>query len=1646
LSSNDNNCNYSTNNNNNNFNETCCSHVGAASEDNTAVNSTSSSSSGDNNNNDDRGSSIRCETQYYSSSPVLGIKLREASFYNSCNSMPMMMMSNNNNPQSETTTNTTSTNNNNIEPQANHSSPPPTYDESVAKTATVEVKKLKEQDFVFVYYNGRAGGGRQAPSIERFLTEFNADVICISDTGMIDVALEIGKVADTYNCSVFHQNRVSANLKPKRLGHAGGALLLVRNKWKPAALKGMFDVNNNNTPWRVALDVAGCEIEITPTQKLKVFSVYVHIQDPADKFNALLAAMPEDAVVCGDMNATLPHLPHNNKGQRNFEPRGKVIDALLENRGWFVGQIETPTVKEGSNALDHILVGPEAQSILQVTDQIPKILPDTRKHFWPSDHWPIQFTATVLSEEVTSVVRQFQKVRIKWDKVTDQHQLEYNNIVSKTLREAAGRNRMDVLVLEKALLKASKCLPRIRSGGTNNNNKILSPSDDDTGTAEKQQQQQKSQQQMPLQKALKRIWWREEDNAVDLDAMMMTADAAVEDAAAGGNTDEEGKPPSLWALVGGAGAVAGNVADVVMVNSLSAQADMSNVQRHILQQQEERQLEKKRKNPLRQRHYVLSRENAKSTNPSSVYEIFQKYFSNKKLKSIVRPPLEDVTNNTTVTESKDRVEVLAKAYAKTHSSVKEGVNVQNDLQQELNNIPSDQRNGRPLSLWEVRTAIDRTQRGKCADFLGITAEHLKLLSDESLKLALPWLSRVVEKAKIPTHWKVAITTPLAKPKKDLSKTPGWRPVSVTAALSRLCEKIIGERIQCRLAELSVIAESQFGFRRNIPPALMLAGLSMFIEDGLRDKTPTQTANGKVSNRANTTLLVGVDGVDAFCRANGAIAVRTLKQHGLHAEAFYVGNLLLGRSLRVREDNEISDAVDLESGVPQGASLSSLLWNLVINPLLKKLEAKCNEDQQKKVVSTVITFADDINFAVKSYDHAACIDKANELLKIIDEWSVESGVPLGKMQSIWVGAPCGGDPKFDWVKNWKKEDGELVCGNLRDVPTAAPPAPPPGFEHLQQVERTFKILGIKFSPSFRFCDHAQDLIRNANRQLCFLRPLATTCSSTKVKVLYEALVLSPLLYCCECWYPYIDAEHRKKLEAIHLDGCRMITRGTLSTRIENVYAEAGFRSFRDLVHGRLVALAERCKRLIGNSEFHGPGWVKKLFSDPVLHRTKPPNQLLRNKPDRREALEYSKRVVSDTVVPTIRDLDDETLEDVEPLPEATPFFTRMDKLHLLDEFIPPSAFDASPPGGLVKSIHEEEELEAANRERMSKLNKDAVFVFPDGSAAGEGATAGVITGGVSVWYKGEEVAVLKFGHGQFGCSYTAEIRTVELLLEWLKEDGAELFPLENGRRPHVYIVTDSRSSISALATGPLRQTGRTEQSCWESMIDLAELKFSISFHFIFSHCGVAGNDQADVYANEAMRSAQRNNTAPIWRKDAVRLRNSIYHAKRDEVLSESVTIRESFCFSPPLSLKLSRADEQLLFRARMDCIPEIGGHLHVCDDQTIYDCPLCKSVGVLGRNGKTIEHVNNCTAAPLPPETDIKKMLWNDVIAALLHLRLFRQARFDMINNNNNDDAAGAEELPLGRQQQEQEVSSSSDNSSSEETTGSESETDSLDSN
>jgi len=988
------------------------------------------------------------------------------------------------------------------------------------------------------------------------------------------------------------------------------------------------------------------------------------------------------------------------------------------------------------------------------------------------------------------------------------------------------------------------------------------------------------------------------------------------------------------------------------------------------------------------RHAVLQQGLARSANPSACWSTFRRFYRGRD--AAARPDIKDPRAPddpaATASTNEAKAALLAREYARMHTI--DGANVRAGLRRELASMAGDgARKGAPVALWELDSAIDELNMGCCADALGIKAELLRMLDAESRAAMLPCVSRTVCDSIIPKHWKTAITTPVPKARKDHATVKGWRPVSVTAVLCRMCESIVYGRIarrweQCARERPATRAQSQFGFRKGIGTNLATLSLAAFIDHGCRSRTevpvdaaepgpgpgpaPRHRGRARGARRANhqhITLFVSVDCDSAFCRANGATAVRRIRHSlGLTAEARWVAEFLSERKMIVKVDDARADPVDLDSGVPQGTILGPLLWSLCVEDLLLEIEQDARGADADGTAVLPVTFADDINFAVQGIAVGDVVRRAQRLLGIINAWSRRSGIPIGSLKATWIGA--GAERAAA-----ESADARLSCCGIEVAPA------------LEEI----RLLGVHFDSEFTFDGHVTKILQTAWTQLATLEGLAFVAREAQLRVMYHGLVLSVLLFNCETWYPYISAESRDRLERAHARGCAIIT-GCVEFSIDRVkiLREAGFRSFECLAHERMAKTGEKLhvSPLAGEppSRF-GVAWLHcALFGAQPTVADPLPRLGVGQVPLPAGA----RRVIAACDRTTVRSFNE--FRDVPRLTSPALHYDNA-TLTAVSSRAPPGAFVTAAPGGLCKWTASRDELAAANRAVVDAVPADTIRVFVDGSVemsslGGRGSAASAF----SVRWRGAVVHEGAVPAGVFTCSYGAEQTAIIAALEWLAANRAR-FP----RAVRVCVFSDSQGSIAALRRGPLRTSDEFPALAWSAMARLALANVWLSFRFVFSHCGLDENEAVDKLVNES-RASLGDEDAPLWRVDATRHSVAIIGVDYDAANMYYPSTSTPLQVGPARSLKhlsLPRQDEILLFHARVGFMVELDWHLHDASAR----CPLC-GVAAPGRHGGSIEHLFfECSARQAnqcPPEGAI--CMWTNPAAAISYLRRLQEAK------------------------------------------------------
>ena len=1408
----------------------------------------------------------------------------------------------------------------------------------------------------FVTWNLQRRARGKASVIERLIRDLDfPPFIALQETADVETSVSEIKAIGSLGYNILGKRRDRGG--SKTAAQHGGVLLLVDKR-----------LTANEYQWREA-DAwnAGCEtvsVIVTPPNDAPPFivsSVYISGRDTdAEGFGRLLRSAKDNQVILGDLNAQLPGLIAGVQVGTAYRKRGEVLDEFLADRGWLA---PTPTgvtrpatavtadgrterLATGTN-YDHILVGCDVVAQIPNSEAEAYVVDGT----WPSDHNPVTWGAE-MSIRASDPRDLSWRRGIAWHDVSPHHEAQFNirfqGIVA--MSRAREPRRMEMSVIESALTEAARCtLPRVRAppgrGG--------------------------------------------------------------------------GKPPPLFDTPGArqhieaAAAKYGN-GDAGRISKAATEA----------------------------RRRVLAEHSAVEPNPSSVWNFIRRWFGFNDSSSM-RPPLETENPKRRAKTGAERVATLGQLYAQVHSDpATSAIKAQDELAAVVADIERDhplrvhQRSQSPapaapqpvsadaVSVTELRACLAEFQAGKASDFLGIKAEHLKLLNDASLAVTLPFFDRCITRAAVPAHWRTAVVTPVPKAKRDLSIRRNWRPVSVTALLCRACESIIHNRVQHRIEQNGGAlrpGKSQFGFRRGVGTSLALAGLSMFIRDGQRQRfggkrwneqrPPERSVNGESDGKEHhhDTLLVCVDASDAFCRALPAKAVRRLLQMGLVTEARWIAQLLSNRSFKVREGGVFSDPFLIARGVPQGSIIGPLLWSLVIEDLIERCEAECRIISPGCVAIPII-FADDINFVIRGFNPSSMIAKANKLMRIVNKWSTENDIPMSKLQANWISANGARDPTFT---NWLARDGEIVLNKtVRCTPGVQP----------------VKILGVTYDSDFKFGTHVDNVIEECTKYKGLMWSMSKSIKAEKLAVIYKGLILSRLTYAAEAWYPFIEPRDAERLHRLHRDCCFAITGCRAGSHGDSVCYEAGFYTLNVEMCDELIKLADKLRRsprMMRNSDHvsvFGPAWVAALFRDERMPTAAPrlsvrariPPAVLWPERNFHRGAVHDARSASSV---SLRDigvlLDHGDLvrrdrrafhESLRPMPRAFPYAPQ--ELRIFDSHV---QFVTKSPAGLVKpenfeTLSEEVKLpfRIANEARINDLVRAngarTLYLFTDGArvetmgskrekCAGAFAICSTATPqtAADVLYKGRLPA------NPIACIYTAELLTINAALVHVRDHPATFAEYDR-----IVLITDSKSALESMQTTWLRRIGDLEQRTCRVLFDLATAArpFHVTLAFVFSHTGgCPGNELADKLAEAAMRQVgEKWRGNEIWNTDSTRRVQRDFHDEEHTKIRETRTFRArnvpgngraNVAPSARLPVGLSRAEEILLFRARVGTMPDVGGFLPNRPDP----CPLCGVEGALGRDGKAIEHLLRC----VPPHTMPASTLWSDPLKAVQHLRAIRSA-------------------------------------------------------
>lgn len=263
-------------------------------------------------------------------------------------------------------------------------------------------------------------------------------------------------------------------------------------------------------------------------------------------------------------------------------------------------------------------------------------------------------------------------------------------------------------------------------------------------------------------------------------------------------------------------------------------------------------------------------------------------------------------------------------------------------------IPDDGINMEPPTLEELKDIIKSLKNNKAPGIDGIPAELVKKGGIVVVEKLHELITKIWMEEYLPNDWKEAIICPIHK-KGDKLRCENYRGISLLS----IGYKIFTTSIKNKLEPISerLLGEYQAGFRRERSTTDQLFTLKQLLE--------------KCWERNVNIYQIFVDFKQAYDSIQRKKLLQILLELGVPAKLVRLIQLThLDTNARVRVQNTLTDAFQVNQGLKQGDGLAPMLFNLALEAVIRKTSIQRNYTLVNKSAQ-VIGYADDINIVGRS---------------------------------------------------------------------------------------------------------------------------------------------------------------------------------------------------------------------------------------------------------------------------------------------------------------------------------------------------------------------------------------------------------------------------------------------------------------------------------------------------------------------------------------------------------------------------------------------------------------------------------------------------------------------------------------------------------
>lgn len=455
---------------------------------------------------------------------------------------------------------------------------------------------------------------------------------------------------------------------------------------------------------------------------------------------------------------------------------------------------------------------------------------------------------------------------------------------------------------------------------------------------------------------------------------------------------------------------------------------------------------------------------------------------------------------------------------------------------------------------EILGHIKTLKHKKSPGHDGIPNVILKNIPKKGIAFLASLFNACLSISYFPSTWKHSIIIVIHKPGKPSSQVNSYRPISLLSTLSKLFEKVIKKRLDAYVKSTSLIPPQQFGFRSHHSTCHQLLRVSEDIIKGFERKCHT--------------TAVFLDVGQAFDRVWHEGLLFKLRDFGFPV---YLQNIvksfLQDRTFSVNIGGILSSTRPIKAGVPQGAILSPLLYNLYTSDMPLSANVK------------TAVFADDTLLYSTHSDIQISTMNVQESLDNLINWFTKWRIAINPNKS---------ESKIFTLRRPNDPQNLVILG---EEISWNPP------------DQAIKYLGIYFDRKLNWKFHINKKLNLAYGKLSKLFPLLNRKSSLSGKngvLLYKSILRPLLLYACPVWGT-ASAGAIKKLQTFQNKVLRIILKCPWYVRNTQIHNELGISKIEDFIKKTALKFFTKLPSVSGIQQFNTgqPSDLRRLRLKPRL---------------------------------------------------------------------------------------------------------------------------------------------------------------------------------------------------------------------------------------------------------------------------------------------------------------------------------------------------------------------------------------------------------------------------------------------------------------